>query len=129
MSDLKSGSSSEGASKSSKEQTEGAQLSVRSQNDPATSNAISRSFSESHSSPSDAADEVATAKQLSSQSLKPDTTGDNEEEYMSEEDQRPTITKRHSSQNHMNVYTECGRHGDEWLTKPIVQAVKSVFKK
>jgi hypothetical protein len=26
-----------------------------------------------------------------------------------------TAKKRHSSGHHVNVHTECGRHGDDWL--------------
>jgi hypothetical protein len=129
MSDLKSSSSSKGSSKSSKEPTEHAQLSRRSQSDPATSNAMPRSFSEPYNSFSGATDRVATEKDLSPQPWEPDTTDDYDEEYESEEDQKPTATKGNSSQSQKNVYTECGRHSNKWLVKPAIDAVKSAFKK
>ena len=130
MSDLKSNPSSKGSNKASKEPTQRAQLSGRSQSDPATSN-LPRSFSESYSSSGSTTDKVATGKRLSQQSRNPDTTGDEEEndEHKSGEDDKPTATKRHSHHSHTNVHTQCGRHSDEWLFGPITAAVKSVFKK
>lgn len=25
------------------------------------------------------------------------------------------LKRRYSNENHVNVYTDCGRHGDDWL--------------
>lgn len=25
------------------------------------------------------------------------------------------LKRRHSNENHVNVHTDCGRHGDDWL--------------
>ena len=47
---------------------------------------------------------------------------DNDEENYEDSDEekvQPTITKRHSSRSHTNVYTECGRHSDSWLFEPV----------
>ena len=34
-----------------------------------------------------------------------------------------------TEERHSNLYTECGRHSDDWLFGGIADAVKSVFKK
>jgi len=90
---------------------------------------MSRGFSESYNSFSGATDKFATEKDLSPQPWEPDTTDDYDEEYETEEDQIPTATRTNSSSSKKNVYTECGRHSNEWLVKPAIDAVKSAFKK
>jgi hypothetical protein len=46
-----------------------------------------------------------------------------------EEEPKPTSSKRHSSSSHANVYTECGRHGDDWLFGGISDVVKTILGK
>lgn len=131
MGDRKSSSSSKAGkspSKSSKEQPiEHAQMSQRSQNDPAASG-MTRSFSASHA-------ESGSTKERrpSKESLESDPVDDydcyNIDEPNEEEELKPSITKRHSSSSHANVYTQCGRHGDDWLFGGIGDVVKSVLKK
>jgi hypothetical protein len=48
------------------------------------------------------------------------------EEEEEVEEHKPPISKRNSSSSHVNVYTECGRHGDDWLFGGITDAVKTV---
>jgi hypothetical protein len=47
------------------------------------------------------------------------------------EEERARITKRHSHPSHINIYTECGRHGDDWLFGgfSVIEAVKRIFEK
>jgi hypothetical protein len=80
MSNLNSSSSSKDSGKSSKEPTEHAQLSKRSQSYLTIMNVMPRSFSESYSSSSGTTNKVATEKGLSPRSLTPDTTSDDDEE-------------------------------------------------
>jgi len=39
--------------------------------------------------------------------------------------------RRHSHENHVNVYTECGRHSDDWLFGgfSVGNAVKKMWEK
>jgi hypothetical protein len=46
-----------------------------------------------------------------------------------EDEEPPALTKRHSIPGSANVYTECGRHGDDWLFGGISDTVKSMFSK
>ena len=54
-----------------------------------------------------------------------DNNDEQKEDEEEKEEQKPSITKRHST-GHANVYTECGRHGDDWLFGGISDAVKTV---
>lgn len=127
MSDPKSSPTSKGSDKASNEAAERVQPSKGTQSDPATSGQ-SRSLCGDYDSSGDANDGAAAGDKPSMQL---DGTGyDDEEEYKSDEDdKKPNMAKRNSSHSHMNVYTECGRHGDEWIIGPIVNAAKAVFKK
>lgn len=128
MGDSKSSPSSKpggSPSKSSKETPDRAQMSQRSQSDSATSG-LTRSFSASHA-PSSSARERRPSKESLGDMADDDNNDDESfEDEEQEADPKPTITKRHSSSSHTNLYTECGRHGDDWLFGGITDAVKSV---
>lgn len=119
MGDRKSSSSSKpggGSIKSSKEIPERAKMSQRSHSDPATSHNSNKEPRPSGESLDDTA--------VVDYDYNDDDNKD--EPYVGEEEagQKPTVSKRHS-----NLYTECGRHSDDWLFGGIADAVKSVFKK
>ncbi len=120
-------------SKSSKDRPERAQMSPRSQSDPAAS-AMTRSFSASHTSSTTTTTKEGRPSKESLESGPIDDDDDDDDNYdddheEEEEEQKPTMTKRHSTLGHTNVYTECGRHGDDWLFGGISDAVKTVFGK
>lgn len=135
MGDHKSGSSSkvgESSSKSSKETPEHAQMSPTSHSNPAT-------FSWTQSFGASDASSSSTKERRPSKDSPGETAVDDDENYEddhhsetyeSEEEQmvepKATMTKRQSNPGRTNVYTECGRHGDDWLLKPITDAAKSV---
>lgn len=107
--------------------TDREQMSQRSKSDPGTA-AMTR-----HNSASYAVSSSTKERRPSKESIESNAVDDdynNEEAYEDEEEEKkPRITKRHSSSNHTNVYTECGRHGDDWLFGGISDVVKSVFGK
>jgi len=111
-----------GSSKSSTLQFEPPRFSQRSASDPLPSTASQR-FSDSHKSSSGAASVAADEKRRSQHLAISTPTGEGEE--------RGSITKRHSYHSHTNVYTECGRHSDDWLFGgfSVVETVKRMFKK
>ena len=138
MGESKSGSSSkagESSSKSSQETPERAQMPQRSHSDPATSG-WAQNFGASHASSSSTKARRPSKDSLDETAIGDDDDDDNNDETYEEiyeeaekEEPTPKITKRHSSSGHVNVYTECGRHGDDWLFGGIADAVKSAFKK
>lgn len=128
MGDRKSGSSSKKSKRSSKESAERSQKPEKSQGDQATSNATTRNFSEYYTSSSGAVEKSGTGK---SQSLQQESTRDDgydDGDYVdNEEDRKAAMKKRFSSHSHTNVYTECGRHSDQWLVGPIIDGAKALF--
>jgi len=133
MGDRKSGSSSkadESSSKSSTETFERAQMSPRSHSEPSTpgwpqgfsafdeSSSSKKERRPSEGSLDDAADDDEDNNEY-------DNNDEQKEDEEEKEEQKPSITKRHST-GHANVYTECGRHGDDWLFGGISDAVKTV---
>jgi len=125
MGNRKSSSSSErgeGSTKSSKETPERVQMSQRSHSDSATSSSSNKEWRPLKESWNDTAVDDG---------YDDNNDYDNKDDpYVGEKetDQKSTATKRHST-GHANLYTECGRHGDDWLFAGIADTVRSVFKK
>jgi len=70
----------------------------------------------------------------SKESIESNTVDDDDtyydEPYEEEiEEPKPKSSKRHSSTGHANVYTECGRHSDDWLFGSISDTVKTILGK
>jgi hypothetical protein len=124
MGHRKSSSSSkpgEGCIKSSKGTPERTQMLQRSHSNPVTS-------SSSNKEPRPSGESLDDTAVVDDDNNDDDNDNDDnkDEPYGGEEEagQKSTVSKRHS-----NLYTECGRHGDDWLFGGIAGAVKSVFKK
>lgn len=113
----------EGQSKSTTQGPEPLPFSRRSLSDPLPSNP-SRRFSNAHESSKIATDVTVEHK------VPLNHPGRSATSY-GEERRRDRITKRHSLPSHANVYTECGRHGDDWLFGgfSVIEAVKRMFQK
>jgi len=92
---------------------------------------MTRSFSASHAVSSTTKERRPSKESIESDSVDEDYQNNVTDQYDEEvkENEKPAITKRHSSSGHTNVYTECGRHGDDWLFGGIGDKVRSVFGK
>ncbi len=112
--------------KSSMKQFEPEQPSPRSLNDLLPSNP-SRRFSDPYKSCRGATDMAVDHNGRSRNLATWAPTGEEGEE----EGKRRTKMKRHSHHGHINGYTECGRHGDDWLFGgfSVIQTLKEIFKK
>jgi hypothetical protein len=117
----------EGLSKSLTRQSEPPQFPERSLGDLLSSNQ-SRRFSDSHKHSHGATDMIACQKEHSQHSTISAPAGRGEEEE-EEEEERRTVIKRHLHHSHTNVYTECGRHCDDWLFGgfSVTKTVKRMF--
>jgi hypothetical protein len=115
-----------GQSTSTPQRLEPLPLSQRSLSDPLPSNP-SRRFSNAHRRSKSAIDTPVEHK-VRLNHLRISAASDGEEE---EEEERARITKRHSHPSHINIYTECGRHGDDWLFGgfSVIEAVRRIFEK
>jgi type IV secretory pathway VirB10-like protein len=114
---------------SSKETEERPELPEQSASDPAITSATTQSFSANYTPFSSATEKSSSDKRASTHSLSPYTTRDydgDDDEY--DEDQQAKLTKRFSSSSsHTNLHTECGRHSDDWIFKPLAKAVRGAF--
>jgi hypothetical protein len=99
-------------------------FSRRSFSDPLRSNASRRCSNNPHESSETATGVTGKQEGRSQHSVMSATSG-------GEEGERCPIAKRHSHPNHNNIYTECGRHGDDWLFGgfSVTGAVKQMFEK
>lgn len=113
----------EGQSKSTTERLEPLPFSQRSLSDPLPLNLLRR-FSNAHE-PSKNATDVAVEHKV-----RLNNPGKSAASYGGESE-RDRITKRHSNPSHINIYTECGRHSDDWLFGgfSMIEAVKRMFEK
>jgi hypothetical protein len=103
-------------------------MSQRSQSDLAAT-AMTRSSGASHAVLSTTKERRPSKESIESNAIDDDDAYYDESYEEEIEEPKPTSSKRHSSSDHTNVYTECGRHGDDWLFGGISDAVKTILGK
>lgn len=102
-------------------------MSQRSQSDPAATT-MTRSSNASHAVLSTNKERRPSKESIESNAV------DNDDSYYDEpyeeeiEEPKHKTSKRHSSSG-VNVYTECGRHSDNWLFGGISDTVKTMLGK
>ena len=124
----------EGSSKATNEQPQGSKMSMTSPN--RTSSESSRPLAPSRSS-FGFSENLADRNRDSQQSTKAGTANEDDNKYDNDNESDndhgnetiSAISKRHSSSrsSHTNMYTDGGRHSNDWLFKPLAKKVKTIF--
>jgi hypothetical protein len=91
----------------------------------------SRLLANSRSSSFALSENAANENRDSQQSMKTGTTNEGSNEYDNDNEKTRPVSTRHSSSrsNQSNTYTDCGRHSDDWLFKPMAKGVKTTVNK
>ena len=74
---------------------------------------------------------VTDGNRDSQQSTKAGTVNEGDNEYDNDSETIGPISKKHSSSrsSHTNAYTDCGRHSNDWLFKPMAKTAKTTVTK
>lgn len=91
----------------------------------------SRLLAHSRSSSFGLSENVAGETRDSEQSTKAGTTNEVDNEANIDNERIKPVSTRHSSSrsSQSNTYTDCGRHSDDWLFKPMAKGVKTTVNK
>jgi hypothetical protein len=116
----------EGSSKATNNQPQGSKTSKTSHN--RTFSESSLLLARSRSSSFGLSENVADGNRDSQQSTKAGTANEDDNESDNDTETIGPISKRQSNSrsSHTNVYTECGRHSNDWLFKPLAKTVKTI---
>ena len=125
----------EGSSKAMSDQPKGPKTSKTSHD--RTSSISSPLLAHSRSSSCGLTENVADGNRDSQQSTKAGTANEDDNKYDNDNESDndhgnetiSAISKRHSSSrsSHTNMYTDGGRHSNDWLFKPLAKKVKTIF--